>query len=76
MRALLAILLIGSLLTNERVAGAGPLEDGQVAANRNDFETALKFWRPLADIGDADAQSRIARKKNLNLVFGKRCKGN
>ena len=37
-------------------ASAGPLEDGLAAYNRGDYATALKFWRPHAEQGDADVQ--------------------
>ena len=41
------------------VVFAGPLEDGLAAANRGDYATALRLWRPLADQGNADAQYNI-----------------
>ena len=37
-------------------AHAGPLEDGKVAYESKDYATALKFWRPLAEQGVAEAQ--------------------
>jgi hypothetical protein len=37
-------------------ANAGPFEDGLAAYQRDDYATALKFWRPLAEQGDALAQ--------------------
>ena len=44
-------------------ASAGPLEDGLADAQRGDYETALKFWRPLAEQGHAKAQF------NLGLMY-------
>jgi len=38
---------------------AGPFEDGLSAYNRQDYATALRTWRPLADQGDADAQYNL-----------------
>ena len=38
---------------------AGPFEDGLAAYRRDDYATALKFWRPLAEQGDALAQSNL-----------------
>jgi TPR repeat protein len=37
-------------------ANAGPFEDGMAATLRGDHAAALKFWRPLAEKGDARAQ--------------------
>ncbi len=46
------------------VAGAsfaGPLEDGQSAFDNDDYATAMKLLRPLAEGGDAIAQFYLAR---------------
>ena len=40
-------------------SGAGPLEDGMTAYAANDFVTALKLWRPLAEQGNASAQYEV-----------------
>ena len=40
-------------------AYAGPYEDGLAAYEREDYATALKFWRPLAEQGNADAQFNL-----------------
>ena len=40
-------------------AHAGPFEDGLAAYEREEYATALKFWRPLAEQGDAIAQSNL-----------------
>ena len=40
-------------------ANAGPLEDGLVAYSRKDYATAVKLIRPLAEQGDADAQTNL-----------------
>ena len=40
-------------------ANAGPFEDGLVAYQRGDYATALKFWRPLAEKGNASAQYNL-----------------
>ena len=45
----LLILLIGT-------PAFADFQKGLDAANRGDFATALKEWRPLAEQGDADAQ--------------------
>jgi TPR repeat protein len=39
---------------------AGPFEDGLDAARRADYATVLRLWRPLAEQGDARAQSNLA----------------
>ena len=41
-------------------AGAGPFEDGLDAARRADYATVMRLWRPLAEQGDAKAQSNLA----------------
>ncbi len=40
-------------------ANAGPLDDGLTAAQRGDYATALRLWRPLAEQGDARAQNNL-----------------
>jgi len=37
-------------------AYAGPLEDGEAAFKREEYTTALKILRPLAEQGDPEAQ--------------------
>jgi uncharacterized protein len=49
-------ILVAGMLALSGVASAGPLEDGTAAYNRNDFATALKIFRPLAENGDVTAQ--------------------
>jgi TPR repeat protein len=41
-------------------ANAGPFEDGVEAAERGDYTTALKYWRPLAELGHTGAQYILA----------------
>jgi TPR repeat protein len=40
-------------------ADAGPLEDGKAAAQRGDYATTLRLFRPLAEHGDARAQAEL-----------------
>jgi hypothetical protein len=48
------------LVLRAEAAVAGPYEDGVAAANRGDYATAYRLWRPLADEGnDPDAQNQI-----------------
>src|SRR5713101_732600 len=42
-----------------QAAKAGPYEEGQAAYNRGDLAAAYKLLRPLAEQGDASAQSRL-----------------
>ena len=44
-------------------ANAGPFEDGLAAYQRGHYATALKFWQPLAEQGDARAQ------KSLSIIY-------
>jgi uncharacterized protein len=39
---------------------AGPFGDGSAAYDRNDYSTAMRHWRSLADQGNAAAQSNLA----------------
>lgn len=49
-----------ALLLLPKVAIAGPLEVGQTASDRHDYQTALNLWGPLAEKGDADAQDKLS----------------
>jgi uncharacterized protein len=40
-------------------AVAGPLEDGEAAYQREDYATAYRLLRPLADQGNAEAQDML-----------------
>ncbi len=46
-------------------ARAGTFEDGVAAYAVEDYATALRLWRPLAERGDAEAQH------NLGLMYAK-----
>ena len=60
MRNILGILMIGLLLTTSLgKVSADPLEDGIAAYQRGDFAAALRLFRPLAEQGDASAQSNL-----------------
>jgi TPR repeat protein len=41
------------------LAAAGPLEDGQAAYRKGDYATALQILRPLAEQGNASAQTAL-----------------
>jgi TPR repeat protein len=58
-REILGTLIIGLLLTSGGNLSAGPLEDGIAAYQRGDFATALRLFQPLAEQGDASAQSNL-----------------
>jgi uncharacterized protein len=59
-------LLIGLMLSvGPGIVRAGPYEDGNSAYERNDYATALRLWRPLAEKGSASAQY------NLGVIYGK-----
>jgi uncharacterized protein len=48
----LALALFGSAM-------AGPLEDGEAAYHRGDYAEAMRLLRPLAEQGEANAQSQL-----------------
>jgi TPR repeat protein len=53
-------ILIGAaiaVLASTSTASAGPWEDGMAAYNRGDYVPAIKLFRPLAQSGNARAQS-------------------
>jgi uncharacterized protein len=56
-----AALLVALLLCMTPVAQADPgdAESGATAYARGDYETAYRFWKPLAEQGDADLQVRL-----------------
>jgi TPR repeat protein len=55
----IALALVLSLACAAQVA-AGPLEDAAEAVQRGDYAAALQLWRPLADQGNATAQTQLA----------------
>ena len=56
MRKLIGLLIVSALLSLSGPVIAGPFEDGVAAYERQDYVTALRLWRPLADQGYAAAQ--------------------
>jgi len=56
--ARLMVLLL-ALGLSESVLAWGPLEDARAAYVKQDYATALRLFRPLADQGDADAQNML-----------------
>ena len=54
---LLALALFGALFY--LFGSAGPLEDGVAAYQEGDYATAMSYWRPLADQGNAEAQASL-----------------
>ena len=56
--AFAAIVLVSSFSTP---VTAGPMEDAIAAYRKTDYATALRLWRPLANQGQARAQSYLGR---------------
>jgi TPR repeat protein len=52
-----AIMVLVSVSGAFSSALAGPWEDGMAAYNRGDYVPAIKLFRPLAEAGNAKAQS-------------------
>src|SRR5436305_5313809 len=50
-------MIAAALLIGGRAAVAGPWEDGMAAYNRGDYLPALRLFRPLAEQGNARAQT-------------------
>ena len=55
-RIFMVLLALALPLSMAGGAVAGPFEDAQAAHGRKDYATALRFWRPLAEQGNAEAQ--------------------
>jgi TPR repeat protein len=55
-----ASLVVLMVLVRPIPSHAGPYEDGDAAFRRNDYDTAMKYWQPLANGQDARAQAGIA----------------
>jgi TPR repeat protein len=63
-RGMKKLFIAGSLIAAMQIlgnggAGAGPLEDGVAAYNRGDYVPAIHLFRPLAQSGNARAQSLL-----------------
>jgi len=53
------MLIVALIVSGSVPAVAGPFEDAVAAYNKGDYATALRLWRPLAEQGNADAQSNL-----------------
>jgi uncharacterized protein len=60
-RNLIKVGLVALVLSQVLAApvSAGPFDDGVAAYGRGDYATAMRLWRPLADLGEAAAQFNI-----------------
>ena len=54
-------LTLAVLLGSTGTSWGADYEKGLAAYNRDDFATALREFRPLAEQGDADAQNNLGR---------------
>src|SRR5271169_4879778 len=54
-----AVTTLASAIGFAGLVAAGPLEDGVNAAKIGDYATAVRLWRPLAEGGEAKAQSLV-----------------
>jgi len=59
------IIVAATLLIAFMATARADFQDGFAAADRGDYATALREWRPLAEQGDASAQY------NLGLMYDK-----
>ena len=66
LRPFVGLLLLGGVLSP--LSAVADFEEGLLAAKRNDFETALVEWIPLAEAGDAEAMYAVAKLHQLNLI--------
>jgi TPR repeat protein len=56
----LLIVFITAILLSVGAASAGDYDEGATAYNHGDFATAKRLWLPLAEQGDAKAQTGLA----------------
>src|SRR4051794_28146172 len=76
-KPVMAVAIMATLLTSGSAAFAGPWEDGMAAYNRGDYVPAMRLFRPLAEQGNAKAQTVLGvmfRKgegvpKNLSRAY-------
>src|ERR1700752_2489258 len=60
MRLLVPGIVVCLLCINLAVSAvAAPFDDGLAAYDLGDYATALRVWRPLAELGDAAAESNL-----------------
>ena len=52
-------MIAAALLISDAAAIAGPWEDGMAAYNRGDYVSAFRLFRPLAEQGNARAQTAL-----------------
>jgi hypothetical protein len=57
LKSILAGLVVAVVMASAAVAGQ--FEDATAAYDRGDYATALRLLRPLAEQGDADAQTNL-----------------
>jgi len=57
------LILMAALIVGLAVPAWAGFDEGMAAYERGDYETALREWRPLAELGDADAQN------NLGVIY-------
>lgn len=67
MRKLIGLLIVVLVLSIGQMANAGPYEDGLAAYQRRDYTTALEFWRPLAEQGNASVQADVGQMYDLGF---------
>lgn len=63
MRHLIGVIVLFAMVTLGAVqcVAAEPLTDGIAAADAGDYAAALRLWQPLAENGNADAESYLGR---------------
>ena len=66
-RDALVVVAVVCFLSSEMPCLAGPSEDARAALNGKDYTTALRLWTPLANAGDAEAQTELGRLYDRGL---------
>src|ERR1035438_4397098 len=67
----LAAVVVLALLLLPTAAIAGPFEDARAAFFREDYQTALRLFQPLADQGNVEAQLYVGRMYESGLTVFK-----
>jgi TPR repeat protein len=60
-------LVAGLILAAVGATVADPLQDGSLAYQRKDYETALNIWQPIAEQGNPEAQKWLGRLYDSGL---------
>jgi len=68
-RLFLSSILLLTVMVSPSGSFGADFQKGMDAAQRGDFATALKEWKPLAEQGDAPAQNNLGHMHHLGVMY-------